>query len=72
MIRYSTDNGVTWTDAAQGIIVEIQSDRFADDRFMVANFTEQGLVQDVWDLSGLVASCSVVYDDWLDCICEGE
>ena len=72
MIRYSTDNGATWTNADRGIIVEIQSDLFADDRMMVANFTDEGLIQDVWDLSGLVASCTILYDDWLDNICEGE
>ena len=72
MIRYSTDNGATWSEANQGIVVEVQSDRFADDRWMIANFTDEGLIQDVWNLSGLVASCTVMYEDWLDCICEGE
>jgi hypothetical protein len=69
MIKYSTDNGANWKEANQGLLVEIQSDRFEDDRFMVANFTDEGLIQDVWNFSGLVVSTSVMYEDWMDCIC---
>ncbi len=79
MIRYSIDGGKTYHDAAEGVRVIIEDIEFGPDdpSELHVNFTEEGVIHDIWsspkkeeELPVVLATQSATYAEIVDFLTE--